>query len=137
MFNFFKKKDKTKQSEVAAEAVPLTAEEQAVVEEKIQKAQTEVNNLVADSKNDSAAIAKAYEELGLAQAAINSETAIASLEESLAHKQTIGDGYKKLMSIYNLKRAEAARNGDDAGIELWMGKMDEMRQIAKKVTIIG
>jgi uncharacterized membrane protein (DUF106 family) len=49
----------------------------------------------------------------------------------------MGDGYKKLMSLYNAKRAEAARNGDDTGIEKYMNKMDDMRQIAKKLTITG
>ena len=52
----------------------------------------------------------------------------------MENKQTIGDGYKKLMSLYNQKRADAARAGDDQrGIDYYMGKMDEMRQIAKQV----
>ncbi len=59
------------------------------------------------------------------------------LEQSLANQKSIGDGYKKLMHLYNKKRAEAARAGDDQGIDYYMGKMDEMRQIAKQVTITG
>ena len=41
------------------------------------------------------------------------------------------------MSLYNAKRAEAARAGDDQVIDHYMGKMDEMRQIAKQLTITG
>ncbi len=41
------------------------------------------------------------------------------------------------MSLYNQKRSDAARAGDDQGIDYYMGKMDEMRQIAKQVTIKG
>ena len=83
-------------------------------------------------------LAGLYEKLGLNYATLEqTDSAIESLEKSLDHKLTIGDGYKKLMSLYNGKRAEAARNGDDAGIDKYMGKMDEMRQIAKKVTISG
>ena len=59
------------------------------------------------------------------------------LEKSIEIKRSIGEGYKKLMSLYNKKRAESARNGDDQGIDYYMGKMDEMRQIAKQVTIMG
>jgi hypothetical protein len=82
-------------------------------------------------------LAKLYEEIGLAYAELEDEQAIPTLEKSLEYKLTMGDGYKKLMSLYNAKRAEAARNGDDTGIEKYMNKMDDMRQIAKKLTITG
>jgi hypothetical protein len=59
------------------------------------------------------------------------------LEKSLQAKKSIGDGYKKLMSLYNAQRAAAARNGDDAKIDYYMDKMEEMRQIAKQLTISG
>ena len=79
-----------------------------------------------------------YEKLGLNYAQLEQiDAAIESLEKSLDYKLSIGDGYKNLMSLYNAKRAESARNGDDAGIDKYMGKMDDMRQIAKKVTISG
>jgi len=41
------------------------------------------------------------------------------------------------MSLYNAQRAAAARNGDDAKIDYYMDKMEEMRQIAKQLTISG
>ena len=39
------------------------------------------------------------------------------------------------MSLYNHKRAEAAKSGSIADIDFWMNKMDEMRNIAKLATI--
>ncbi|EHI73994.1 Uncharacterised protein [Streptococcus criceti] len=39
------------------------------------------------------------------------------------------------MSLYNQKRKEAARSQDDELIAYYMGKMDDMRNIAKKVTL--
>ncbi|WP_422824472.1 tetratricopeptide repeat protein [Tetragenococcus halophilus] len=81
--------------------------------------------------------AKLYEELGLLYAQKNDDEAIPILEKSLERKLSMGDGYKKLMSLYNEKRKEAARNGDDAGIDKYMNKMDEMRSVAKKLTISG
>ena len=77
--------------------------------------------------------AKLFEQIGLDYADLDEiEQAISALENSLAHKESIGDGYKRLMSLYNRKRGEAARKGDDQGIDYYMGKMDDMRQIAKK-----
>ncbi len=74
-----------------------------------------------------------HEQLGLNYDKLDqTDDAIESLEKSLKEKLTTGDGYKKLMSLYNRKQAESACNGDDAGIEKYMDKMDEMRQIAKK-----
>ncbi|MFN1222495.1 tetratricopeptide repeat protein, partial [Enterococcus faecium] len=47
------------------------------------------------------------------------------------------DVYKKLMSLYNQNIADDARAVDDQGIDYYMVKMDEMRKIAKQVTIKG
>ena len=111
MFSFFKKKDKPEKTE---HKIELSLQEKDSITEEL------------------------YEKLGLNYAKLEEvDSAIESLEKSLDYKLSIGDGYKKLMSLYNAKRAEAARNGDDAGIDKYMNKMDEMRQIAKKVTISG
>ena len=63
----------------------------------------------------------------------NSE--LENLEKSLEVLPSIGDGYKVLMSLYNKKRADSARSGDDNGIDYYMNKMDDMRQIAKITTL--
>lgn len=125
MFNFLKKKEK----KIIEPAVPSLSEE-AIKQLKQEMIVLQERIAVEEPR------ASSYEILGLKQALLGeTDSAIISLEQSLTLKKSIGDGYKKLMSLYNLKRAEAARNGDDAGIDYYMGKMDQMRQIAKEMVI--
>lgn len=129
MFNFMKKK-KNKESVVEPK---LTEEEITELDIKLEKLITEVKEI---SDDDSEVKAEMYEQIGLIQSEVDRiDDAILSLEKSLDYKLSIGDGYKKLMSLYNAKRAMAAKEGNDAGIDFYMDKMDEMRQIAKKVTL--
>ncbi|MFC6345866.1 tetratricopeptide repeat protein [Vagococcus carniphilus] len=129
MFNFMKKK-KNKESVVESK---LTEEEIAELDMKLEKLITEVKE-ISDDNNETKA--EMYEQIGLIQSEVDRiDDAILSLEKSLDYKLSIGDGYKKLMSLYNAKRAMAAKEGNDAGIDFYMDKMDEMRQIAKKVTL--
>lgn len=131
MFDFFKKKSKPEKTE---EKVELSTEEK----DRLNEDNQQLLSKISATSDDQTELARLHEQLGLNYAKLEqTDNAIESLEKSLEEKLTIGDGYKKLMSLYNGKRAEAARNGDDAGIEKYMGKMDEMRQIAKKVTISG
>lgn len=132
MFNFFKKK-KEKTSDKKEDV--LSEEQLAKIDETIDEKKKEISK--AENTESAEKLAKLYEELGLAYAQKNEEEAIPALEKSLELKLSMGDGYKKLMSLYNEKRKEAARKGDDAGIEKYMNKMDEMRSVAKKLTISG
>lgn len=131
MFGFFKKKSKPEKTE---EKVELSTEEK----DRLNEDNQQLLSKISATSDDQTELARLHEQLGLNYAKLEqTDKAIESLEKSLEEKLTIGDGYKKLMSLYNGKRAEAAHNGDDAGIEKYMSKMDEMRQIAKKVTISG
>lgn len=104
----------------------LTEESKQLIQEKIDNLKNQDT-----TKNDSY-----YEKLGLLYYELDEKDhAIENLEESLKLKPSVGDGYKKLMTLYNSKRAEAAKNGDDEGIETYMNKLDELRQIARKHTI--
>lgn len=137
MFSFFRKKEKTPQVEQHKET-ELSEDQKKQLGEKIQELQSFIAEMVAEKPDSSDDLAGLYERLGLAYAELgDNDKAMTVLEKSLSYKLSITDGYKKLMSIYNSKRAEAARNGDDEGIEKYMNKMDDMRQIAKKVTITG
>ncbi|KPG70086.1 MULTISPECIES: hypothetical protein [unclassified Enterococcus] len=128
MFSFFKKDKPVKEEAVLSPAEKTAAE--AVI--------AETQAALEDTDQTSDALAALYEKLGLAQAKLSdTDHAIASLEKSLGIKKSIGDGYKTLISLYNAKRAAAAKSGDDAGIEYYMNKMDDMRQIAKQITISG
>ena len=128
MFGFFKKKENEPQKRSIKEEKVLSPE----ATEKIQL------NQEISTTQEKPKLAELYEQVGLKFSELyENDQAIQYLEKSLENKQTIGDGYKKLMSLYNQKRADAARAGDDQGIDYYMGKMDEMRQIAKQVTIKG
>lgn len=132
MFGFLKKGKKSK-PQVQKEVEELSDEEKTVLQACVEELK-QVLSTSTEKENQ----AESYEKLGLLQDRLHqTDDAISSLEKSLELKPSIGDGYKKLMSLYNSKRAEAARNGDDTGIEKYMNKMDDMRQIAKKVTLGG
>lgn len=131
MFDFLKKKTSVIKTELEEQ---LTEQQKNDIRQKIDQMTVAING----SELPEALLAEKYEEMGLLLVQLNEiDQAIASLEKSQSFKNSIGSGYKKLMSLYNQKRAEAAKNGDDAGIDQWMNKMDDMRQIAKKVTISG
>lgn len=132
MFDFFKKKKK-KTNDVKENT--LSEEQLSNINQAIDTKKAEITKV--EKTVTKAELAKLYEELGLLYAQKNDDEAIPTLEKSLELKLSMGDGYKKLMSLYNEKRKEAARNGDDASIDKYMSKMDEMRSVAKKLTISG
>lgn len=132
MFSFFKK-NKQKVKEPKAEInVSLTSEQIVEIEQSIQQLQQQIAN-----SDDAKLLAVLNEKTGILYHQLERiDLAIEYLEISLQHKKSIGEGYKILMSLYNLKRAEAATNGSMADIDFWMNKMDSMRNIAKQVTIL-
>ena len=126
MFDFFKKKDQKEQKNI-------------IQEEKIDKSALEKQlSLLVEklsSATDDEVLAKLYEEKGLIEADLELvDEAIQSLEKSLDLKVSIGDGYKRLLNLYNNKRAQAAKSGDDA-INYYINKFDEMKAVAKKGTL--
>ncbi|MGX2945900.1 tetratricopeptide repeat protein [Enterococcus alishanensis] len=138
MFGFLKKNKEKQPAKSVPEEPQLSETEQEQLKDQIERIKIQVKELEAADPLQDAELAKLYESLGLAYEKLSQvDEAILALEKSLDLKLSIGDGYKKLMSLYNAKRAEAARNGDDEGIEKYMNKMDDMRQIAKKVTVGG
>ncbi|MGT2754475.1 hypothetical protein [Streptococcus ovis] len=132
MFGFLKKKEPKQTPKT--EDIPSLTEEKKV--ELLQKVEVEQQLLANTPDTDVDAVAEAYERLGLLYAELTEvDKAISALEKSLEKKLSMGEGYKKLMSLYNAKRADAAKNRDNDGIDYYMSKMDEMRNIAKKVTL--
>lgn len=131
VFGFFKKKEK-KTPEPKVQEVVLSEDEKQVIRGKITELSVDLDSLEAVEQ------AKKYEQIGLYYAELDEvDSAITSLERSLELKLSMGNGYKKLMSLYNQKRAEAAHNKDNEGIDYYMSKMDDMRNIAKKLTLTG
>ena len=132
MFSFFKKnKQKVKEPSTEIKA-SLTSEQIVEIEQSIQQLQQQIAN-----SNDAKLLAVLNEKTGMLYHQLERiDLAIEYLEISLQRKKSIGEGYKILMNLYNLKRAEAATNGSMADIDFWMNKMDSMRNIAKQVTIL-
>ncbi len=132
MFSFFRKnKPKVEEPKTEIKA-SLTSEQIVQIEQSIQQLQQQIAN-----SDDAKLLAVLYEKTGMLYYQLERiDLAIEYLEISLQHKKSIGEGYKILMSLYNLKRAEAATNGSMADIDFWLNKMDSMRNIAKQVTIL-
>lgn len=133
MFGFLKKKkdDSTSKNQAKEKIISISEEEKFKILSQID----EESNLLTNSsdKHEKAVI---LEKIGLLHDRLgNEELSIQFLEESLENEISMGDGYKKLMSLYNSKRAQAAKNKDNDGIDYYMNKMDEMRNIAKKATL--
>lgn len=128
MFGFLKKKENEEKASVEPVAPQYSEEELLSFKNTIEKLESETDTHLGD--------ASYYEELGLLYNKVNNiEAAINALEKSLEIELSMGEGYKKLMNLYNQKRKEAAIAHDDTSIDYYMGKMDDMRNIAKKVTL--
>ena len=129
MFDWFKsKKAKTEDNtEKIKESLTSPEELRELIKTDLQK---------IESTEDKVELAKLYEQVGIHYSELNlPDEAIEHLEKSQGYQPSMGEGYKKLMMLYNAKRAEAAKNRDDAGIDYYMNKLDDMRNLAKKLTL--
>lgn len=130
MFNFFKKNKPSVQIE-ASTLRELTADEIAQIEHQINELKQQLTYT-----DDVQLLASCNEQIGILYNQLRRvDLAMEYLETSMQQKRSIGEGYKILMSLYNHKRAEAAKSGSITDIDFWMNKMDEMRNIAKLATI--
>lgn len=130
MFSFLKRKKQAVVTQTEVES--LTAEDVEKISESIQKIQTEILNIPDSNRKK---LAESYERLGVLQGEIAIDQSIESLEKSMSFQTSIGPAYKTLMRLYNQKRSEAAHKGEGEEIEKWLGKMDQLRQIARNNTI--
>ena len=130
MFDWFKSKKKEAQK-TKTEEKPESLRSPEEVQELIQRDLEKIK-----PTSDAEVLAKLYEQVGVYYWQLDSvDEAIEHLEKSQELKPSMGEGYKKLMLLYNSKRAEAAKNRDDAGIDYYMNKLDDMRNLAKKLTL--
>ena len=130
MFDWVKSKKAKTEKEITQE----TKEILTSPEELRELIKTDLQKI--ESTADEVELAKLYEQVGIHYSELNQpDEAIQNLEKSQEYKPSMGEGYKKLMMLYNAKRAEAAKNRDDAGIDYYMNKLDDMRNLAKKLTL--
>lgn len=121
---FFKKK---KQVEEEKQKEPVLNTEE--LKEKAQACISELEGKVGDARTD------ALDEIGILLAdAKEYDEAISYLETSLSEKKSLGNGYRKLLSLYNIKRRIAAEEKNDDDIQYYLKKIDEMMAISKEVT---
>ena len=128
MFRFGRKKDKETKKLVKEEVV-LTEERKEDLLRMIDLKKEKINQIVGEEQS------KVYEEIGLAFNELGEEdNAIDAFEKSIQAKKSVGDGYKILLKLYNKKRAEAAKANDEASLQVYLKKMDQMMQVSKDVT---
>lgn len=133
MFGFLKKKkgDTASKNQSKEEVISITEKEKSEILSQIEEEKSLLPK--ASDKHEKAII---LEKIGLLYSQLgDDDSSVQYLEESLENEISMGDGYKKLMSLYNRKRAQAAKNRDNDAIDYYMNKMDEMRNIAKKATL--
>lgn len=128
MFGFFKKRDQKEQNDV----IQVEKVDKDALEKQLSQLVEKLSSATDDEE-----LAKLYEEKGLIEADLDLvDEAIQTLEKSLDLKVSIGDGYKRLLNLYNKKkRAQAAKSGDDDAINYYINKFDEMKAVAKKGTL--
>lgn len=130
MFDWFKSKKVKTEKEI----IDKTKESLTSPEELRELIKTDLQKI--EATEDEVELAKLYEQVGIHYSELNlPNEAIEHLEKSQGYQPSMGEGYKKLMMLYNTKRAEAAKNRDDAGIDYYMNKLDDMRNLAKKLTL--
>ena len=112
MFDWFKSKKVKTENEITEK----TKKSLTSPEELRKLIKTDLQKI--ESTEDEVELAKLYEQVGIHYSELNlPDEAIEYLEKSQGYKPSMGEGYKKLMMLYNAKRAEAAKNRDDAGID--------------------
>ncbi|MFT3944797.1 MAG: hypothetical protein QM705_13375 [Ancrocorticia sp.] len=61
------------------------------------------------------------------------DQAIAYYEESLAVMERFGPAYNGLLTLYNTKLSESAHAKDNAAIEGWTRKLDQLMDLSKRI----
>ncbi len=68
-----------------------------------------------------------------AQSRGETDQAIAYYEESLAVLERFGPAYNGLLTLYNTKLSESAHAKDNAAIEGWTSKLDQLMDLSKRI----
>ncbi len=61
------------------------------------------------------------------------DQAIAYYEESLAAMERFGPAYNGLLNLYNTKLSASAHAKDNAAIEGWTSKLDQLMDLSKRI----
>lgn len=61
------------------------------------------------------------------------DLAIESYEKSLATLERFGSAYNGLLNLYNVKLSESAHAKDNAAIQHWTTKLDQLMDLSKRI----
>ncbi|QWT17663.1 hypothetical protein KPC83_00360 [Collinsella sp. zg1085] len=126
LFGFGKKRNVQTSDNAAREADQSAAQKSIQQEMRIAELRAELKELVGKARTTK------LNELGKLLAELGEfDEAIMVYEESLELGGAMGKASAALMKLYNKKRAEAAANKDDAGIKLYMDKVNGLLALSK------
>lgn len=107
----------------------ISAEERDALHEREQQVSTQLS-----AATDDDARITALHELGEIHTQLgDTDAAIADYEQSMAIKEQFGPAYNALLNLYNVQRQAAAHAKDDAAIQLWSTKLDDLMAMSKRV----
>lgn len=119
MFNFFKKKNLKKDFENTKTEKENIIIDDNTIKKDLENLEIQLNQGNLDDEN----LSKIYQEKAFLLKKINKiDDSIENLEKSLNYHKNLGEGYKTLLNLYNMKRAEAAKNGNDEMLQHWLKK---------------
>lgn len=126
MFSFFKK-NKSEDAPKPAEEKVLSATEQAALDAERLRLET---SLEAAGSSERIGILNQLGDVCFRLTQIDS--AIRYYEMSVQEQPALGKPYTELLKLYNMKRREAAKAKDDAQIERYMDKIDQLMKVTKE-----
>ena len=114
---------------VPKQEIQLTDEEKKLIETSITELNAQLDSAVSDDEK-----ADILNNLGIQNQKIgHNDEAIKNFEESMKIKEAFGPAFDGLTKLYNEQRKEAAFNKDDAQIQYWVKKTDDLLAQSKKI----
>ncbi|MDO4901465.1 hypothetical protein [Actinomyces sp.] len=121
--------DAAETSNAVETAAAQTASDQEVLRERAAELTSQLEN-----QADPEARLELLNELGRLQQELGSATAaIESYEASMSIREQFGPAYNGLLTLYNDQLKAAAKARDDAAIQQWTLKLDELTALSKRV----
>lgn len=125
---FFKKRDKPQEPAEATAEQAIGPAQREQLEARVAALQSELANASPDRQPE------LLNQLGQARTDLgDTDGAIEFYQQSLAVKEQFGEAYNALLNLYNIKLKQGAHAKDNAAIQLWSGKLDELMAMSKRV----
>ncbi|MFC0232533.1 tetratricopeptide repeat protein [Vagococcus entomophilus] len=127
MFGFLKHKKNLSKQEPRARS--LSTAKKAALLQHIEQLKSQLE------QSTTTGLAEIYERLGCDYEQLGETSlAIEYLEKSQRSKKSLGKGYKVLLNLYNQERVKAAKEKDEATLQYYLNKLDELLTLSKEMT---